>query len=84
MFKEPYYPIAADLEESDRRQPSFITTMRKKFRIFFLVALLILILSEYFFLEEVFGRSNIIILLLTGLGISLSIICIVSLIKREY
>jgi hypothetical protein len=56
--------------------------MRRKSIFPFLIVLLILILSEYFFLEEAFGRSNVAVLLITGAGIAFSIISIISLIKK--
>jgi hypothetical protein len=37
---------------------------------------------EYFFLQEIFGRSNIAILFLTGTGVALCIAFIVSLIRK--
>jgi len=57
--------------------------MRRKYILAFLTAIIILILSEYFFLQEVFGRSNIAILLLTGTGIALGFAFIVSLIRKH-
>jgi hypothetical protein len=80
MSKQPYYPAINNPDGSDH-QPSL--TMRRKFTWPFLLALLILILSEYFFLEEIFGRSNIAILLLTGIGIASSIFSIISLIRKH-
>ena len=69
-------------KESERNSQSPLLIMRKKYILPFLITILILILSEYFFLQEAFGRSNIAILLLTGSGIAFSIISIVSLIKK--
>jgi hypothetical protein len=80
MSKQPYYSVVNNPDESDH-EPS--STMRRKFTWPFLLALLILILSEYFFLEEIFGRSNIAILLLTGIGITISIFSIISLIRKD-
>jgi hypothetical protein len=80
MSKQPYYPAINNPDGIDH-QP--LSTMRRKFTWPFLLALLILILSEYFFLEEIFGRSNIVILLLTGIGIASSIFSIVSLIRKH-
>jgi len=57
--------------------------MRRKYILFYLIAIIILILSEYFFLQEVFGRSNIAILLLTGTGIAVGFAFVVSLIRRH-
>ena len=77
---ETCYNISGNPGERNS-QPSLFT-MKKNFILPFLIALLILILSEYFFLQEVFGRNNIPILLLTGMGIAASIISIVSLIRK--
>lgn len=79
--KQTYYSFPDNPSGSDHHT-SLTTTMRKKFIVSFLIALLILIASEYFFLEEMFGRSNIAILLLTGFGIAISILSIVSLIRK--
>jgi len=57
--------------------------MRRKYILSYLIAIIILILSEYFFLHEVFGRGNIAILLLTGTGIAVGFAFIVSLIRRH-
>jgi hypothetical protein len=78
MSRQPYYPVV-NPEGSDH-QPS--STMRRRFTWPFLLALLILVASEYFFLEEIFGRGNIAILLLTGIGTAISIFSIISLIRR--
>jgi len=65
------------------REMNLPIIMRRKYILAFLTAIIILILSEYFFLQEVFGRSNIAILLLTGTGIALGFAIIVSLIRKH-
>jgi positive regulator of sigma E activity len=67
----------------DSKEYSIVyTSMRRKYILPFLIAVITLILSEYFFLQEVFGRSNIAILILTGGGVALCIAFIVSLIRK--
>jgi positive regulator of sigma E activity len=56
--------------------------MRRKYIFPFLIAVVTLILSEYFFLQEAFGRSNVAILVLTGAGVTFGIAFIVSLIRK--
>lgn len=56
--------------------------MRRKYMLPFLIAITILISSEYFFLHEAFGRSNIAILVLTGAAVAFCIAFIVSLIRK--
>jgi len=80
MLKETCCNISGN--PGERNSQSTLFTMKRNFILPFLIAILILILSEYFFLQEVFGRSNIAILLLTGTGVALSIISIVSLIRK--
>ena len=59
-----------------------VISMRRKYMLPFLVAVITLISSEYFFLQEAFGRSNIVILILTGIGVAACIAFIVSLIRK--
>jgi hypothetical protein len=61
---------------------TFFMSTRTKYKLPFLVAVITLISSEYFFLQEAFGRSNIAILLLTGAAIAICITFIVSLIRK--
>ena len=56
--------------------------MRRKYMLPFLIAIITLIACEYFFLQEAFGRSNILILLLTGAAVAVCIAFIVSLIRK--
>jgi hypothetical protein len=57
-------------------------SMRRKYMLPFLIAIITLITCEYFFLQEAFGRSNIAILVLTGAAITICIGFIVSLIRK--
>ena len=65
-----------------RNYLTLLSTMRRKYILPFLLSVIILISSEYFFLQEIFGRSNIAILFLTGTGVALCIAFIVSLIRK--
>lgn len=66
----------------ERSIHSAFLVMRRKYIWPFLIAIILLILSEYFFLQEIYGRSNIGILLLTGTGAALSLLFIISLIRK--
>lgn len=61
---------------------SSLVVMRRKYIWPFLISIVLLIFSEYFFLNEIYGRSNIGILVLTGTGVALNIFFIVSLIRK--
>lgn len=79
ISKQPYY---SDVKNPDESSHQPLSTMRRKFIWPFLIALLVLISSEYFFLEEIFGRGNVAVIALTGFGIAISIFSIVSLIRK--
>ena len=74
------HSATGDLDK--RNYSTLLNTMRRKYIVPFLLAIIILISSEYFFLQEIFGRSNIAILFLTGTGVALCIAFIVSLIRK--
>ena len=59
-----------------------LRTMRRKYIWTFLISILLLIFSEYFFLNEIYGRNNIGVLVLTGIGVALNIYFIISLIRK--
>jgi hypothetical protein len=75
-----YNTIAGNSEESNIQ--SSLLAMRRKYILPFLTAIILLILSEYFFLQEIFDRSNTAVLLLTGIGIIFSIAFIISIIRK--
>jgi hypothetical protein len=67
----------------DKKEYSTVLiSMRRKYTLPFLFAIITLISSEYFFLQEAFGRSNIVVLVLTGASVALCIAFIVSLIRK--
>jgi hypothetical protein len=77
-----FHSAAGDLNKGN--YCILIKTMRRKYILPFLLAVIILISSEYFFLQEIFGRSNIAILFLTGTGVVLCIAYIVSFIRKYH
>ena len=87
---QPLYPIMPDKvkynvitgNSGEKGIHSSLTAMRRNYIWPFLVAIILLILCEYFFLQEIYGRSNIGILLLTGIGVTLSLVFIISLIRK--
>lgn len=56
--------------------------MKKKFSILFLLFVLLLALSEFFFLREVYEGKFSLILILTALGVAVSIFFIVRIIRK--
>ena len=79
--QEHSYKYTAGNFDKKKYSTVFIS-MRRKYIFPFLFAIITLISSEYFFLQEAFGRSNIAVLVLTGAGIALCIGFIVSLIRK--
>ena len=58
--------------------------MKKAKHLFFLFSVIILIVSEYFFLQEYFGESNMFMLLLTGAGVVTGIVGTITIIRKFY
>jgi hypothetical protein len=78
--KVKYNVITGNSGEKDIH--SSLSAMRRNYIWPFLIAIALLIFSEYFFLQEIYGRSNIGVLLLTGIGVTLSLAFIISLIRK--
>jgi hypothetical protein len=57
--------------------------MKKSYALYLLISIFLLIISEYFFLQEIFGRKQLFILSLSILGLSFNILFI-SYIFRQY
>jgi hypothetical protein len=62
------------LEGNATHSPLRYIVMAKKFIISFFLSISILIVSEYFFLQEMYGQQRAIIILLTATGIITSIL----------
>jgi hypothetical protein len=56
--------------------------MKKIHLLFLLTSIFVLIVSEYFFVRELFGTHQLLILILSGTGIASGVIFLVSLIKK--
>ncbi len=61
------------LQDYSGSTPRYIV-MAKKFIISFFLCISILILSEYFFLQEMYGEKRALIILLTAIGVIASVL----------